>query len=161
MKKLKTLAVLVVCGLAYLVPADNLDRFVPADTDFMAKIRPRLLLDLSVAKDEDGGIKEWREMIDKVNLTGGTLPAQAIVITTAKFKDVPAVIMPVINTPVEMKEKLDKMVKDFPALTYTDLPNKDYSGYRLLIADGEKRLFWIFITWKKTLSPCFPKTPFR
>ena len=36
-----------------------------------------------------------------------------------------------------MKAKLDQMVKNFPGLSYTELTDKDYSGYRLAFSTGE------------------------
>ena len=100
MKLMKGLAMVVACAFTCLVSADSLDRFVPEDTHLLAKLRPQMLLDLSVLKGNDAPqIKEWRETIDRVNLTGTTLPAQALVLLTAKYNNSPAVLMTVPTRP--------------------------------------------------------------
>ncbi len=138
MKLMKGLAMVVACAFTCLVSADSLDRFVPEDTNLLAKLRPQMMLDLSVVKDNDTPqIKEWREILNKINLTGATLPDQAMVLLTAKYNNSPAAIMTVTNTPAQMKTKLDQMVKDFPALSYTKLTDKNYPGFRLVSTSGE------------------------
>ncbi len=136
MKMLKCLVMAMVCSLAYLASADNLERFVPEDTRIMGRLRPRMALELSALKGDDAEAKSWRETIEAYNIFGGgSLPAKVLVIyNPARFGNGPVVIVPVTNTPEEMRAKLEKLTLDFPdVIKLGELPNKDYIGFRLIV----------------------------
>ncbi len=152
---LKCLVMAMVCSLAYLASADNLERFVPEDTRIMGRLHPRMALELSALKTDDAA--GLRETIETYNIFGGgNLPAKALVIyNPAKFGNGPVVIVPVSNTPEQMRAKLEKLTQDFPGfIKLVDLPNKDYIGFRLIVGDdsGKKNPIEIYYLDKDAVA---------
>lgn len=134
MKLLKSLATVVVCACAYLVSADNLERFIPEDTNILVKMRPQMLLDLPALKDDGNAeVRKWRDILVSLKL-----PPEAIGLLTLKYMDSPTLLMPATNTPAQLKESLDTLVKELPGLSYTELPDQS-TGFRLNLDQKNKQ----------------------
>jgi|GEM_PF-4528063 hypothetical protein len=133
MKLMKSLALVAVCFCAYLVSADNLERFVPEDTTILIKMRPQMLLDLPVLKDDGSAeIKKWRDILEALKL-----PSEALALFTPKYMDSPTLIMPATTTPAQLKENLDNLAKEFPGISVAELP--DNAGFRLNLDQKDKQ----------------------
>ncbi len=141
MKALKIFAMIMVFGIAVGAAADNLEKYMPADANTAARLKPRKLFDLPLFKDQDknSDVSRARAIIEKLNLTGSGLPTTALLVHSPKYKN-PTIISPVTYTPVQLGGNLAKLNQEFPNITYSELNNANNTGYKVVFSLENERL---------------------